>query len=422
MSSALRDHRAEAGPDRGRRVLWTSPYFPWPASNGGKTRQYGLLRGMAERGHRITLLALAREMPAPAEIAHLKGFLERVVAVPRRARTSPATLLAAATSLSRPAVATVNGCNPDYAKRFAALLAAGPWDAVQVEHSYGFEPLERALATARIPWLITEHNVESRLVPLQYARLPAALRGLAVLDQQRGERWERRVLRQADCVVAVTPEDAAEFRALGARSTAVVPNCIDVAAFAAGRPCPDARRLGFLGNYDYAPNRDAVEWLAEVIMPLVWQAEPQARLRICGSAMPAAWAARWPEPRLEWTGYTPTVQAAHAGTSGFIAPLRAGGGSKLKVLEAMASGLPVIGTPQAVSGLAVTAGEEFLGGTARAEDLAAAAVAALRDPALAAQVGERGRRYVARGHDWSTAAADLEALWMRVAAPVVAHV
>jgi polysaccharide biosynthesis protein PslH len=421
MSTSLRDHPAEAVAGRGLRVLWTSPYLPWPADNGGKARQYGLLRSLAARGHRISLLALAREMPAPEALAHLHDLLEQVIVVPRRHRASPATLFAAMASLSRPAVATVNGCNADYAARFASMLARGGWDLVQVEHSYGFEPLQRALAATPTPWLLTEHNVESRLVPLQYVRLPAPLRGLARLDRMRARRWERRVLAEAGCVVAVTPEDASDFAALGARRTAVIPNCVDTAAFAAERPARAARRLVFLGNYDYAPNRDAVAWLADALMPLVWQAVPEARLRICGSAMPGAWARRWPDPRLEWTGYVPDVPAAHAAASGFIAPLRAGGGSKLKVLEAMASGLPVIGTPQAMSGLRLRAGEEFLGGTDSAADLAAAAVAILRDPALARQVGERGRQYVVRHHDWSAAAASLEALWMRHAAPAAIH-
>lgn len=421
MSLSFERRRTEATAGRGRRVLWTSPYFPWPANNGGMTRQYGLLRSLAALGHRITLLALAREMPTQAAIGHLAGFLEQVIVVPRRARTSVATLLAAMASLDRPAVATVNGCNADYAQHFARLLAAGGWDLVQVEHSYSVEPLQAALAAARTPWLITEHNVESRLVSLQYAQLPAPLRVLARLDRLRAERWERQVLRRADCIIAVTPQDEAAFIALGARRTAVVPNCVDTATFAVGRPVAAERRLVFLGNYNYAPNRDAVMWLAETIMPLIWRAEPGARLRLCGSSMPVAWAARWPDPRLEWVGYTPSVLSAHAEASAFIAPLRAGGGSKLKVLEAMASGLPVIGTPQAVSGLEVSVDENFVCGTERAEDIAAAAVKVLRDPALAARIGEQGRRYVARHHNWSAAAAILEAQWERLSASAVMH-
>jgi len=97
----------------------------------------------------------------------------------------------------------------------------------------------------------------------------------------------------------------------------------------------------------------------------------------------------------------------------FVAPLRFGGGSKLKVMEAMASSLPVVATPEAVSGLDLEEGEGYVGGS-NAEQIAAGMVRCLREPQWAGAVGVRGRCYVARHHDWAAAAAQLERVWNRV--------
>lgn len=397
-------------PPRGLEVLWTSPYLPYPATNGGKTRQLALLRQLAARGHRITLLALAKEPPTAADVTALEAFLAGLVVVPRRDRGSAGTLLRAALAPARPVVATVNGCNADYAARFAALLGSRAWDVVQLEHSYGFEPLDAALGRAGTPFLLTEHNVESRLVAGQFARLPGPLRLLGTLDAARARAWERRVLRRAGAVVAITGADAAAFRALGAREVVVVPNGIDTGALAGVAPDPAARRLFFLGNYDYPPNRDAVRWLCEEIMPRIWAAAPDVTLLLHGHAMPAVWRQRWPDERIDFAGYAPDLAGAHGSSSAFVAPLRSGGGSKLKVLEAMAASLPVIGTREAMSGLAAVPGQDWMEAETAAE-IAAAALALLDDPARAAAVGRSGRALVVAHHDWQATADGLEAAW-----------
>jgi hypothetical protein len=173
-------------------------------------------------------------------------------------------------------------------------------------------------------------------------------------------------------VVAITGADAAAFRAIGAREVVVVPNGIDTGALAGVAPDPAARRLFFLGNYDYPPNRDAVRWLCEEIMPRIWAAAPDVTLLLHGHAMPAAWRQRWPDERIDFAGYAPDLARAHGSSSAFVAPLRSGGGSKLKVLEAMAASLPVIGTREAMSGLAAVPGQDWMEAETAAEIAAAA--------------------------------------------------
>ncbi|WP_457788244.1 glycosyltransferase family 4 protein [Pseudomonas sp. PL-6] len=395
------------------RILWILPYLPWPTSSGGKTRQYHLLRSLAEAGHRITLLAQSKTPLDDEARAHLEPLLERLLVLPRRPLRSAATL-GAALLAPYPLLASVNGLAPRLQRQFRELLDES-WDVVQIEHSYSFQPYEAELGRRRVPFVLTEHNVESSLGAATYDRLPTWLAPFAYYDQWRYRRWERRVLRQAERVIAVTADDAAVLAPLCGRPTDVVVNGVDCRHYAEVQADAQAQRLMFVGNFEYAPNVDAVGWALDELLPELWRHRPQLRFAICGHAVPPAWRQRWPDPRIEWHGFVADLREQQRRASLFVAPLRQGGGSKLKVLEAMAAGLPVVTTGQGASGLQVADGVHY----ARAETaqaFVANILALLDDPRRAATLGEAGRRYVQGAHDWSAAARSLEAIYARLEA------
>lgn len=394
--------------DSGLRLLWVLPYLPWPLSSGGKTRQYHLLRGLAARGHRITLLAQSKTPLDAAARAALEPWLEGLVVLPRRPVRHPLTLAAVAFARC-PMLASINGFAPAARSAFATLLEK-PWDVVQLEHSYGCQPYLDLLESRRLPWILTEHNLESALGGATYDRLSGWLKGFARYDQGRYRRWERQVMSAASRVVAVTPDDARRLQPFTEGQVPVVVNAVDTQFFARVRPDAASQRLLFIGNYEYPPNLDAVEWLVAEIMPRLWRTHPQARLRIGGYAMPARWARDFPDPRLEWSGYLPDLRDAQSCCALFIAPLRQGGGSKLKVLEALAAGLPVVSTAQGASGLALQNNQDVLLAE-EAVSLAQAAADLFEAPASASKMGEAGRAYVRAHHDWQTAASQLEAVY-----------
>ncbi len=285
---------------------------------------------------------------------------------------------------------------------------------VQVEHSYSFQPYERPLRDAGQPFVLTEHNVESSLGAATYDRLPGWALPFVRYDQWRYRRWERRVMSQAAAVVAVTEKDARQLGAMLGRPVPVVVNGVDCEHFAAARPTPEAQRVLFLGNYEYAPNVDAVEWMLDEILPRVWAHCSEARMSVCGYALPAEWAQRWSDPRIEWRRLR--SRPAATAIEQFGVPRRAAPWRwfELKVLEALAAGLPLASTAQGVSGLELRDGEDYLGGES-AEQLANAVVRLLQDPAQARALGENGRAYVRRAHDWSVAASQLEQVYAGLA-------
>ncbi|WXL24097.1 glycosyltransferase family 4 protein [Ectopseudomonas mendocina] len=390
------------------RILWILSYSPWPTTSGGKTRQYHLLRSLAQRGHRITLLMHSKQPVTAEERKALEPLLERLIVLPRRPLRSLKTI-AAALFAPYPLLTSTNGLSKGL-EHAARDLLQEHWDIVQIEHSYTFQPYEKVLREKQQPFVMTEHNVESSLGSATYANMPAWLKPFVHYDQWRYRRWERRVMQQAAQVIAVTEQDAQRLGSMLGRKLPVVVNGVDCSYFAGAQPAPEQQRILFLGNYEYAPNVDAAKWMLDEIMPLIWDKCPDARLSVCGYALPEEWAQRWPDARIEWQGFVPDLLALQSTSSVFLAPLRHGGGSKLKVLEALAAGLPLATTAQGASGLALKPGQDYLAGETP-EQLAEAVVQLLRSPETAKRMGENGRAYARQHHDWSVAAAQLEQVY-----------
>lgn len=393
------------------RILWILPYLPWPTASGGKTRQYHMLRTLAARGHRITLLVQSKTALDESARKALEPLLERLIVLPRRSLRHPLTLACALLG-PWPLLTCFNGLNSRLSSTFSQLLGEH-WDIVQVEHSYSFQPYAKALSHYPQGFVLTEHNLESSLGGATYSRFPSWAAPFIWFDQWRARRWERRVFATARRVVAVTEVDAQAMCQLTNTPVAVVVNGVDTRGAAQVTPNMQAQRILFVGNYEYPPNVDAVAWALEEIFPRLWQQCPEARFAVAGYAMPEEWAQRWPDARIEWHGFVADLAELQQQSSLFLAPLRDGGGSKLKVLEALAAGLPLVSTAQGASGLELQNTQQAcLGETA--ESLSQALAGLLANPEQARQMGERGREYVQLRHDWNAAADQLEAVYQQV--------
>lgn len=395
------------------RVLWTLPYLPWPTTSGSKTRQYHLLRGLAQRGHRVTLLTQSKIPLGDAARQALEPWVERLIVLPRRPLHSPLNLLAAL-YVGYPMRASINGLAPHLRHCFEGLLREH-WDVIQIEHSYSFQPFEKALQSSGLPFMVSEHHVESVGGAACQDRLPLWLRPFNSFDRWRYRRWESRVLRQASEVVAVSPCDAEQIGRLTGRAATVVINGVDAEHYQHIKPCPHSQRLLFVGNFEYGASLEALEWALEEILPHVWSRNPAVRLAVVGHALPAHWKLRWNDPRIEWVGYLPDLRELQRLSALFFAPLRHAGGCKIKLLEAMAAGLPVVTTAQGASGLAVRNGEHYLGGD-DADELAMIITRLLNHPLRMQQLSDAARQFVRERHDWSLAAAQLESVHARLAA------
>ncbi len=200
----------------------------------------------------------------------------------------------------------------------------------------------------------------------------------------------------------VSEADVAAARELcPAAQLRYVPNVVDVAAIAPVQPRPEERRAIFVANFAYEPNRNGLRFLLCEVLPRVWAELPDAKLALVGAGLERALREAAPasgprtlvtDPRVETLGFVDDLRAAYAGASCAVVPLLQGGGTPLKLIEALAYGLPVVATPRAVAGLSVRDGEHCLVADG-ADAFAAALVRVLRDGAP--ELAHRGRELAA---------------------------
>lgn len=386
------------------RVAIAVPEIPFPPHKGTALRNYHLIRALAAR-HEVRILA-AGDAP-PAARAHLAGLGCAVESFPLRPRR-PVDRLRDLACSSRPDLA--RRLDPaGLADRVRGLANSGACDAVQVE-GLELSPLVDAVRAADrpVPTVFDAHNLEYRLQSRaaaadlgRPARWPWA--AYSVVQSLKLRRYEARVACRADRVVAVSDEDARGLAALAGRSVTVVPNGIDCELFS---PCPaDAvrepgpPRLVFCGTLDYRPNVDAAVWLVREILPRVWAVRPDVHLALVGRG-PAPDVRALASDRVTVTGYLPDIRPAIWSSDLYVVPLRAGGGTRFKVLEGLALGVPVLTTTLGAEGIGGRAGEHYLVADGAAA-FAAAILRALEPWPGRADLVRRGRALVLTRYDWS---------------------
>ncbi len=404
-----------------RKVLFLTPQLPYPPEQGTAIRNYNLIAQVA-RTHRVALLSLVQRPPSCTELACLAALCERVHTVPAPVRSLPdrlRTLL-----LSR---------EPDMARRLwcaafwqalQELVASWQPDVVEVEgiELGRYARLLRRRYGARPAIVFDDHNAEyvlqARAASTDWRlprRWPRAL--YSTVQARRLRRFEAQLCREADATVAVSPEDAHAIGAI-ARGVRVltVPNGVDTTRYRPG--LPDSLPLKhpavvFTGKMDYRPNVDAVLWFANTAWPLVQALHPDATLYVVGQAPTRTVTALRARIGIEVTGYVEDILPYFGGADVYIVPLRVGGGTRLKVLEAMAAGLPLVSTTLGAEGIALTPGQDAVLADSPSE-LAAQVSALLSDRARAAALGAAARAFVEQHYDWAKVVPPLLELLGRV--------
>ena len=389
------------------RVLLLTPSLPYPPHQGGAIRNYGLLRGLHDAGHSVCVLSFHQDSLDPAATP-LAEICEWIETVPPPDRPQSQRLRDMALSGLPDLARRLD--SPLFRERLEARLSTEKFDLVQ------FEGLEMTPYLAlvrkvqpRARCCYDAHNAEyalqwaifhvDRYVP---ERLPAA--AYSMLQARRIHHYERAVCAAVDCVIAVSEEDAASLRPFRAdKRVAVVPNGIFADRYGDDSPRLDlgSNVLVFTGKMDYRPNIDAVRWFSDNILPLVSEAVPDVRLYIVGQKPHASLESLRDQPHVELTGWVPDVQPFLQAADVYVAPLRMGSGTRLKILEAMAAGCAVVATTVAASGLDKQAKRSLI----LADDeraFAQAVVALLHDADRRTTLGQAAQADVRRLYDWKT--------------------
>jgi sugar transferase (PEP-CTERM/EpsH1 system associated) len=412
------------------RILILTPQLPVPpqaltgASQGTTIRNFNLIAGLSQR-HTVDLVTFLA--PDEGETGLLRAYCRNIVTTEMPAR-----------SLARRARDTLLSPWPDMGLRLASqalhacasrLLAENDYEVIEVEGiemgPYMLGPL--ALIPRNRPlWVFDDHNAEyvlQRRAFLTDVRRPRRWIAAAYsfVQWRKLVGYERRICRRADRVVAVSEADRDALQRLApGLAVTVVPNGVDLAFYRAAEIALPAgqgplSRIGpnalvFTGKMDYRPNVDAVLWFVEAVLPRILAQTPDAHFYIVGQRPHSRLDRLAGHPAVTITGRVPDVRPYIAGASVYVVPLRIGGGTRLKVLEAMAMGRPMVSTRLGCDGFPFTDGQQVLFAD-EPEAFAEAVVRLLRDREAAARLGRAARAYVEAHFGWDAIVPRLEALY-----------
>lgn len=383
-------------------ILWIKTELLHPVDKGGRIRTYNMLREL-RRSHRVTYLTLDDGHASPDAIHRAGEYASEVVRVPFRTRPKRsagfyAELLANLGSRLPYAVAKYR--SPELTRRLENLVARGDVDVVVCDF---LAPSLNVPDSLPVPTVLFQHNVEAVIWERH-----AAMAGNPIARAYMAEQWRRmRAFEGSECrrfghVVAVSEQDRATFqRDYGVTRVSAVPTGVDTGYFSpTGKVERNPRELVFTGSMDWLPNEDAIVHFAQAILPLIRTRLPDVTLSVVGrNPTPKVLALAEQERGITVTGSVPDVRPYLERAAAFIVPIRIGGGTRLKIYEAMAMGKAVVSTAVGAEGLPVTSGTDVL----LADDpqpFADAVVSLLESPEMAAQLGRRAAEWVRAEFGW----------------------
>lgn len=381
------------------RILLIAPLLPYPPQTGGVVRVWQLLRALALE-HDVTVLASGQIrsgeepwLPLPVQFRFVPSGWS-IGAGPTLAKRlyQARSLFSQRSALYWSMAAPLRGA--------LGQLDWDSFDVVQVEYSpLGLLPLPRNRLL-----IVDAHNLEYRVLQRIAEQAPWARRLWLRLEGVRLRRDEHAAWKRATSCLATSTVEAREIESVTAKPVAVVPNGVDAERFVSvpvTQAEPDT--VLFVGSYRYWPNSDGVLWFVREIWPVIRSRRPGARLILVGFDPPPVIRRLSMQPGIEVVGTVGEVQPWLAQAAVVIAPLRAGGGTRIKLLEAFAAGRAVVTTPLGAEGIELIAGQHALLASTP-QEFADAVVSLLESPERRACLGAAARQLVLDRYSWDRVA------------------
>lgn len=391
-----------------RRVLWLSHFVPYPPHSGSRIRSYHLLRELAAEFDVELFMIDPRPPTFPGldvegELRALRAMLARVerFASVRERAVSRRGWLALRSLVDGLPVTTRLLENPELASRLTEEAGRRSYAAVHLD-TIDLAPYAQLFQGT--PVVLNHHNVESSLMKRQARARPFPLRTYLEREARKLESLERRMCPQAALNLTCSETDSAILRSICPDATyRVVPNGVDVKYFSAdGRErTGPAASLIWVGAMSWYPNRDAIEYFLDAIWPLVAKSRPDLRFLLVGGSPPESCRTAVAADRIRATGYVEDIRPLVAQADVYVVPIRVGGGTRLKIMDAFASGIPVVSTPVGCEGIEARDGHHLLVREDPAS-FADAVLTLLKDPDQRARLAANARRLVEERYDWAT--------------------
>jgi polysaccharide biosynthesis protein PslH len=396
------------------RILWVNIAGLWPMNMGGRVRSVHLIAELSQR-HRVQVLTTHGVGDDPAGLAARLPACESVESVPAAApkRGTARFALALARSWVSPDPIDFRKWRiPALRSAVGRSLARGDVDVCVADFLYAIGNIPQPNP---VPVILFEHNVQYMIWKrLREVEPIAWRRTLLEIEWRKMRRSEARACQRSDLTIAVSDADRALLAAIAPQARVfAIPTGVDTTYFLPNGSEEAAARLVFTGAMDWYPNEEAILAFIESTLPAIRRAVPQVSLTVAGRNPTARLRTAAAAAGVSVTGTVEDIRPYIADAAVYVVPLRVGGGTRLKIFEALAMGKPVVSTTVGAEGLPLVAGEHFVRADGPAE-FAAAVVSLLGDPARRQALGTAGRRLVEQRYSWAQVARVFEHLCLGV--------
>lgn len=382
------------------KILMLVPYLPNTSTSGGQTRWYNIIKYLAEK-HEITLFSLIKDDSERKFIPELKKYCRKVLVFNRPKK--PWTLRNILLSEFGPfPLLVVRNWSFEESRAIKKELSREEYDLIHAETFYVMPHLSKT----EVPTILVEQTIWHEAYKHHVMNeVSAILKPFFMLDILKVQFWERHYWKKADKLVAVSEDDKDQMlKLIPNKKVDIIPNGVDSDYFSAKKVEKKSppRILYGVTNFEWLQNQEATEVLIKEVWPKIKVECPNAVIWIVGRKMP-----KWlitessKDNNIEVTENIPDARDAYRAATIMVAPIKGAGGTRLKILEAMASELPVVSTKVGVAGLKTEDGKHaFIADTPAG--LADKAIQLLREPKLASKLGKEGQIHVRKYFDWKS--------------------
>ncbi len=395
-------------------ILLISSYLPYPLFSGGHIRLYNLIKELS-RKHKITLICEKRDYQGAVEINELKKFCKKIITVPRKKQWSLRNIVK--TGLSFSSFLITGHTNKEMKKEIQRELAESQFDLIHVETSY----IMQNISSIDIPLVLVEHNVEYLVYKRFADNSPLPLRPLLYLDVLKLKYWEEKMWRKVTKLVAVSERDK-KVMSVVRKDVVIVANGVDVNKFKLKSEIRNPKseiRILFIGEFKWMQNVDAIHFILKEIWPkLRSEFIPPMngkgiKLWVVGRNIPDFVKKLTSDKSVVFDENAPKeTELIYQKSHLLLAPIRVGGGTSFKILEAMASGLPVVTTSLGNAINAQDNGEIIIAKTS--DDFVKNIKKLLEDKKFYNSISENAKKLVEEKYNWQKISQDLSEVYESV--------
>jgi glycosyltransferase involved in cell wall biosynthesis len=391
-------------------ILFVSTKNPYPIADGHGLRTYNLLKHAAKKFNIFLLTFLQTERDLTG-LNHMRQFCKDVIPIPIPLKESRAkfylTMLQSVFSLSPFVVLKYR--SHQMQKYIQKIIRVNKIDIVHLD----LLPLAQYCKYIRnMPTILVNHNVESILIRrrIKEEKYPSKL--FFLLEWLKLSRYESRALKGVSLTIAVSENDRIELQKRSpSAKIEVIDNGVDTEYFRDDGNMEDENTMVYVGGLNWFPNLDAINFFCSDILPLIRERVPNAKLRVVGQLPKKPWRIR--HRSVELSGFVEDDRPIISRSAVFIVPLRVGGGTRLKILNALSMGKAVVSTTIGCEGLTVTNEENILIADAP-EGFANAVVFLLKSPEIRKYLGRQGRILVKNRYDWQIISSKMNNMYSEI--------